>query len=79
MRNEGGQNPIEAARFGCKIYHGPYIYNFIDIYKTLEKNGISKKIGDQDELVDHLINDLSVKTKHTEKFTSIINLSLIHI
>ena len=73
FENEGGQNPIEAARFGCKIYHGPYIYNFEDIYKTLEKNGISKKIGDQDELVDHLINDLSIKTKQTEKFTSIIN------
>ena len=73
FENEGGQNPIEAARFGCKIYHGLYIYNFEDIYKTLEKNGISKKIGDQDELVDHLINDLSIKTKQTEKFTSIIN------
>ena len=73
FENEGGQNPIEAARFGCKIYHGPYIYNFEEIYKTLEKNGISKKIGDQDELVDHLINDLSIKTKQTEKFTSIIN------
>ena len=45
----------------------------ISVYKTLEKNGITKKIGDQDELVDHLINDLSIKTKQTEKFTSIIN------
>ena len=44
-----------------------------DRYKTLEKNGISKKIGDQDELVDHLINDLSIKTKQTQKFNSIIN------
>ncbi len=73
FENEGGQNPIEAARFGCKIYHGPYIYNFEEIYKTLEKNGISKKIDDQDELVDYLINDLSIKTKQTAKFTSIIN------
>ena len=73
LKEVGGQNPIEAAKLGCKIYHGPYIYNFEDIYKTLEKNGISKKIGDQDELVDHLINDLSIKTKQTEKFTSIIN------
>ena len=73
LENEGGQNPVEAARFGCKIYHGPYVYNFEEIYKTLEKNGISKKINDQDELVDHLINDLGVKSKQTEKFTSIIN------
>ena len=73
LENEGGQNPVEAARFGCKIYHGPYVYNFEEIYKTLEKNGISKIINDHNELVDHLINDLSVKTKQTEKFTSIIN------
>ena len=34
FENEGGQNPIEAARFGCKIYHGPYIYNF---FESLDK------------------------------------------
>ena len=24
----GGQNPLEAARYGCKIIHGPNIENF---------------------------------------------------
>ena len=24
----GGQNPIDAAKLRCKIYHGPYVYNF---------------------------------------------------
>ena len=33
-----GQNPIEAVKFGCKVYHGPYVYNFEDIYKILEEN-----------------------------------------
>ena len=27
----GGQNPIEAAKLDCKIYHGPYVYNFKEI------------------------------------------------
>ena len=28
LKNESGQNPIEAARLGCRIYHGEYISNF---------------------------------------------------
>ncbi len=40
----GGQNPLEAARFGCNILHGPYISNFSDIYKFLKKFSMSKKI-----------------------------------
>ena len=31
----GGQNPIEPAKCGCKIYHGPYISNFKEIYGFL--------------------------------------------
>ena len=41
----GGQNPIEPAVLGCNILHGPYIQNFKEIYKFLEKNKISKKIN----------------------------------
>ena len=28
LKNDSGQNPIEAAKLGCKVYHGPYVYNF---------------------------------------------------
>ena len=44
LKNDGGQNPIDAANLNCKIYHGPYVYNFEEIYKILKKNKISKKI-----------------------------------
>ena len=33
----GGQNPIEPARLGCKIFHGPYISNFTEIFNFLKK------------------------------------------
>ena len=33
----GGQNPLEAARFGCKILHGKHINNFLEIYSILSK------------------------------------------
>ncbi len=41
----GGQNPLEAARFGCKIIHGPYISNFKEIYKKLKSMNISSKFN----------------------------------
>ena len=42
--NRGGQNPLEAARYGAKILHGPFVSNFTDIYNLLKFNKISKKI-----------------------------------
>ena len=39
----GGQNPLEAARFGARILHGPNTDNFKDIYKLLKSYKISKK------------------------------------
>ena len=42
--NHGGQNPLEAARFGCNILHGKNISNFKEIYKFLNKNSISHSV-----------------------------------
>ena len=39
--NHGGQNPLEAARFGCNILHGKNVSNFKEIYDFLIKNKIS--------------------------------------
>lgn len=58
LKNDGGQNPIDAAKLKCKIYHGPYVYNFEEIYEILEKNNISKKIENYEELSENLIKDL---------------------
>jgi 3-deoxy-D-manno-octulosonic-acid transferase len=44
MHGYGGQNPIEAARLGNRIIHGPNIENFIEVYGFLKKQGISTKI-----------------------------------
>ena len=46
----GGQNPIEAAKFGCKIYHGPYVRNFEEVYSLFNEYKISEKIYTEDEL-----------------------------
>ena len=40
---DSGQNPIEAARLGCKIFHGPNVSNFVEIYEYLKTLGITKE------------------------------------
>ena len=66
LKNSGGQNPIEAARLNCKIYHGPYVNNFAEIYEILNKNNISRKITSSDELTNNLIDDLENPSKETK-------------
>jgi 3-deoxy-D-manno-octulosonic-acid transferase len=53
--NRGGQNPLEAARYGARILHGPNIHNFKDVYKTLSNLKISKKITTPRELASTII------------------------
>ena len=57
----GGQNPLEAARYGCKIIHGPNIENFQDIYKLLDKNNIAKKIKFKKNLISEIKKSLKIK------------------
>ena len=63
LEQVGGQNPIEAAKLGCKIYHGPYTYNFSDVYDLLKKKKITYEINNAVELSNKLILDL----KHNRK------------
>jgi len=53
--NRGGQNPLEAARYGARILHGPNIDNFKDVYKTLSNLKVSKKITTSKELASLII------------------------
>ena len=55
----GGQNPLEAAKFGCQILHGPNIWNFKEIYSLLEAHKVSNKIATSSQLahkVDRILN-----------------------
>jgi len=65
--NHGGQNPLEAVRYGCKIINGPHIQNFKEIYKFLEKKNISKKIIDQKDMT----KKLSIMLENSRKLTNI--------
>ena len=54
---DSGQNPIEPARLGCKIFHGPNVSNFVEIYEYLKTLGATKQINNSDELSLSLIEE----------------------
>ena len=60
--NRGGQNPLEAARYGARILHGRNIDNFKDIYKLLKTHKISKKISTPKQLASMIIFTKNKKT-----------------
>ena len=72
LESVGGQNPIDAANFGCKIYHGKYVYNFQEIYDFLKLNKISEEIDSYDSLANKLINDLSSEESKKDKFSIVM-------
>ena len=63
LENDGGQNPIDAAKFDCKIYHGPYVSNFNEVYEILKKENFSYLINNYNELCHNLIRDLQKPVK----------------
>lgn len=64
----GGQNPIEAARLGNRIIHGPNIENFIEIYDFLGKQGISTKIKSCKSL-ENLVIKFDSKKNYSQQIT----------
>tara|TARA_E500000178_G_scaffold356241_1_gene432718 strand:+ start:1246 stop:2511 length:1266 start_codon:yes stop_codon:yes gene_type:complete len=72
LKDVGGQNPIEAAKMGCKVYHGPYVYNFNEIYELLAENKVSNKITSSEELYECLSTDLKSKKRKNSYFENIL-------
>jgi 3-deoxy-D-manno-octulosonic-acid transferase len=46
----GGQNPIEPAKFGAAILHGPHVANFADIYAALDRAKGAELVPNADRL-----------------------------
>jgi 3-deoxy-D-manno-octulosonic-acid transferase len=46
----GGQNPIEAAKLGAAILHGPHVWNFAEIYAALDRGGGAELVTDTGRL-----------------------------
>lgn len=42
----GGQNPIEPAKLGAAILHGPDVSNFIEVYAEFARRGGARQVND---------------------------------
>jgi 3-deoxy-D-manno-octulosonic-acid transferase len=68
----GGQNPIEAAKLGCAILHGPHVENFDDVYRALDDTRSAVTVADADTMarvVAVLLSDSS-KLRHMARAAS---------
>ena len=72
LKKDSGQNPIEAASLGCKIFHGPNVSNFIEIYEYLKKLGISKEVNNPDELSLLLVEEFKKDKAKNHEIAKII-------
>jgi len=82
----GGQNPLEAAKYGCQILHGPNVWNFKEIYNLLKTHKVSNKITSSNKLY-HKVRQLLGDKKSSKKLqlkiknlgSKILNLTLNEI
>jgi 3-deoxy-D-manno-octulosonic-acid transferase len=50
LAERGGQNPIEAIKLGAAILHGPHVWNFAEIYATLDEARGAEQVADAGRL-----------------------------
>jgi len=73
LEMSGGQNPIEAAKLGCNIFCGPYVYNFQEVYDFLQKNKISKIISNEYNLSKNIIDSFENSKNFNNENIKLLN------
>ena len=66
LKKDSGQNPIEPARLGCTIFHGPNVSNFHEVYEFLKSLGVANKITNPEELSQSLVEELKKDKEKNE-------------
>ena len=74
MIKHGGQNPLEAVRLNCKVLHGPYIYNFSEVYKLLRNLNLCFLVRHPNEVINRL-NVIKFKKNKINK--NVLNLNAL--
>ncbi len=71
----GGQNPIEPAKLGAAILHGPHVRNFLDVYQSLDEQGGALTVADTSELagaLDRWFQDASLSRAAGRKAHAVV-------
>lgn len=61
----GGQNPIEPAKLGKPVLHGPHVVNFRDIFRALDDSDAAIEVADANALAEYvkvLLSDPGLRT-----------------
>ena len=74
--NHGGQNPLEPARLGCKVLHGPNVQNFTEVYKLLEKNNLSSKFQNINQLTTLIDQSFKKNANYNKKIIKLRKIGL---
>ena len=69
--NHGGQNPLEAARLGCKILYGPNVQNFKEIYELLNKDKLCFKFHNINQLITSIEKSFNENMKTEKKINKL--------
>ena len=69
----GGQNPLEAVRYGCNILHGPNVSNFSEIYNFLKRNKIAIRVNKKENMI-YTLNKLFKKKTNLKKIKNKLNM-----
>ena len=70
----GGQNPLEAIRLKCKVLHGPYTYNFSEVYALLRNLNLCFLVRHPNEVINHLNFTKNKKNKINKNFINLNSL-----
>ena len=70
----GGQNPLEAVRLKCKVLHGPYTYNFSEVYALLRNLNLCFVVRHPNEVINHLNFTKNKKNKINQNFINLNSL-----
>jgi 3-deoxy-D-manno-octulosonic-acid transferase len=77
LASHGGQNPIEPAKLGAAILHGPNVWNFHDIYAALDNGHGAEQVTDVGKLavrMGALLKDTDARRAAVESGREIVNL-----
>ena len=73
LSHVGGQNPIEAAKSNCKVYFGPYVYNFQEVYDFLKNNNMAEQINGEYDLSKKIIKNFESSEKKNSQNINLLN------
>lgn len=72
----GGHNPIEVAKLGAPVLHGPLVQNFADVYAALDAQGGAFQANTPEELAQHLallFRDAALVRKTARAAADVVN------